>query len=136
MTVGINDLYQGGRKYNPIDSGNTNLKTGTFIQKATSKGISHPEIQGSVKRIVLGENSPLRALGVDRIDIHRLKNGQNQLEPCVRFYGPKGNHSQGIGFWMKSENAQMKAFIKALKDLPKGTLPDFASIGAVLKHIK
>ena len=89
---------------------------------------------GSAKRILLGDIR-LRLLGVDRIEIHRVKGS----EPLVRFIRPQNEKgiSQAESFLQKSEINQIKAFIKVLKDCnKKGVIPDFSLTRTALRYVQ
>lgn len=136
MTTGISVYYpQGPRNCTLIDKQPRVLKSGTEIKNfVVREGMKDTPI-GSQKRMTLGDTL-LRKLGVDRIHICKAK---GQKEALIRFLAPqdKNGITKSIGFLQKSENNQMKMFVKILKDYAKhGVKPDFGVIADLLKYIK
>jgi len=141
ITNKIDGYYGCSMEYNPI-SETKNQKTGTKVYNnlAQPVGVADGKIipQGksfSHKKVVLGDNSPLKQLGIDSFEIFKKK-GE---EAIVRFsspYAPPGYSHSTLGFFQKTDKAEMKKFLSLLKDMnANGLKVPINALGVMLKRI-
>ncbi|MBP3925477.1 hypothetical protein J6E39_09610 [bacterium] len=127
-------IPRGAMLYTPMDDGRKSRYTDTVTNRYIL-GLEEKGPIGSQKSFKLGDTQ-LKMLGIDRYDVIKLKG----KEPLVKFSvkdvehkGPKGV----ISFFQKSENKEMKSFIKILKSLAEDgiELKDFKHVKNMLKLI-
>ena len=99
-------------------SSTVNSKTGTKIERFQTEYDESPNLKGTIKRITLGENTPLKELGVDTIEIHKVP-GQNGELTFSKSVIPGDNfHWEGATFKI-GEKSMIKKFLNVLRELPK-----------------
>lgn len=139
ITNKIDGYYGCSMEYNPI-SETTNRKTGTKVYNYLAQptvgvdDIPHGK-PFSHKKVVLGDNSPLKQLGIDSFEIFKKK-GE---EAIVRFsspYAPPGYSGSSLGFFQKTDKAEMKKFLSLLKDMnANGLKVPINALGVMLKRM-
>lgn len=140
ITNKIDGYYGCSMEYNPI-SETKNRKTGTKVYNNLAQPIADgvddiPHGKSfSHKKVVLGDNSPLKQLGIDSFEIFKKK-GE---EVIVRFsspYAPQGYSGSSLGFFQKTDKAEMKKFLSLLKDMnANGLKVPINALGVMLKRI-
>ena len=140
ITNKIDGYYGCSMEYNPI-SETKNQKTGTKVYNNLAQPIAGgvddiPHGKSfSHKKVVLGDNSPLKQLGIDSFEIFKKK-GE---EAIVRFsspYAPQGYSGSSLGFFQKTDKAEMKKFLSLLKDMnANGLKVPINALGVMLKRI-
>lgn len=112
-------------------SSTVNAKTGTKIGKYVFTPNNPNLPTGLRKAIELGQYTPLKKMGIDKVTITKVP-GQN---PIVRFFQRQGGVTQGATFQQGAP--EIKSFIKMLKECAsKGFKPDMSTVKALFKVIK
>lgn len=112
-----------------------NAKTGTTIENFLTEYDKLPNVQGTQKKITLGENTSLKNLGVDVVEIHKAP-GQIGTITFSKETHPKEGYWEGAEFKI-GETKAIRKFINMLRELPKEELafygPSLSTVKAMLK---
>lgn len=140
ITNKIDGYYGCSMEYNPI-SETKNQKTGTKVYNNLAQPIAGgvddiPHGKSfSHKKVVLGDNSPLKQLGIDSFEIFKKK-GEKAIVRFSSPYAPPGYSHSTLGFFQKTDKAEMKKFLSLLKDMnANGLKVPINALGVMLKRI-